>query len=151
MRNNPTIALNVLIVAAFAAVPASAQLSDEPDFDACGVLVQGAECVLFTGGGGSYILSDYGDYRVGDLVRVIGTLDEGCITICQEGDGCIRGAEVFDPAIFPCGTPVRVEFDPCGGLSTALVPLLGGGLLLVGFRRSAGSNRIRQRRWRGSL
>lgn len=145
MRNRLTIPLNVLIIAAFAAAPASAQLSDEPDFDACGVLVQGAGCVLFAGGGGSYVLSDYANFKIGDLVRVIGTLDENCITICQEGDGCIRGAEVFDPAVFPCGTPVRVEFDPCSGLSAALVPLLGGGLLLVGFRRSAGSNRFRNR------
>ena len=143
MRNRLTLPLNVIIIAASA--PASAQLSDEPDFDACGVLVQGAECVLFTGGGGSYALSDYANFKIGDLVRVIGTLDENCITICQEGDGCIRGAEVFDPTVFPCGTPVRVEFDPCGGLSAALVPLLGGGLLLVGFRRSAGSSRFRNR------
>ncbi len=127
MRNRLTIPLTVLIIAASVAAPASAQLSDEPDFDACGVLVQGAECVLFTGGGGSYILSEYGGYKVGDLVRVVGTLDEACITICQEGDGCIRGAEVFDPTIFPCGTPVSVEFDPCGGLSGALLalPLIG--------------------------
>lgn len=127
MRNRLTIPLNVLIVAAFAAAPALAQLSDEPDFDACGVLVQGAECVLFTGGGGSFVLSDYANFKIGDLVRVIGTLDENCITICQEGDGCIRGAEVFDPAVFPCGTPVRVEFDPCSGLSAALLalPLVG--------------------------
>ena len=39
----------------------------------------------------------------------------------------IRGAEVFSPAVFPCGTPVSVEFDPCSGLSSALLalPLLG--------------------------
>ena len=132
MRTRLAIPLNVLIIAAATAAPASAQLSDEPDFDACGVLVQGAECVLFTGGGGSYVLSDYANFKIGDLVRVIGTLDEACITICQEGDGCIRGAEVFDPAVFPCGTPVRVEFDPCGGLSTALLPL---GLMGMWFGR----------------
>ena len=134
MRTRLAIPLNVLIIAAATAAPASAQLSDEPDFDACGVLVQGAECVLFTGGGGSYVLSDYANFKIGDLVRVIGTLDEACITICQEGDGCIRGAEVFDPAVFPCGTPVRVEFDPCSGLSAALLALALLGMWLSSKR-----------------
>ena len=128
MRNAPTILPTALILAVTsAAAPAMAQLSDEPDFDACGTLVRGAECVLFEGGGGRYVLSDYAGFKIGDAVRVIGTLDEACITICQEGDGCIRGAEVFSPAVFPCGTPVSVEFDPCSGLSSALLalPLLG--------------------------
>ncbi len=137
MRTRLTIPLNGLIIAASAAAPASAQLSDEPDFDACGVLVQGVECVLFQGGGGSYVLSDYANFKIGDVVRVIGTLDEACITICQEGDGCIRGAEVFDPAVFPCGTPVSVEFDPCSGLSTALLTLGLMGMWFCGRRASA--------------
>ena len=146
MRINPTILSSVLILAVISTTaPALAQLSDEPDFDACGTLVRGVECVLFEGGGGRYVLSDYAGFKVGDAVRVIGTLDEACITICQEGDGCIRGAEVFSPAVFPCGTPVSVEFDPCGGLSSALVPLLGGGLLLVGVRRNPGSKRRQKR------
>ena len=128
MRNAPTILPTVLILAVFSvAAPVLAQLSDEPDFDACGTLVRGVECVLFEGGGGCYVLSDYAGFKVGDAVRVIGTLDKACVTICQEADGCIRGAEVFSPAVFPCGTPVSVEFDPCSGLSSALLglPLLG--------------------------
>ena len=125
MRIQQTILPSVLVLATTGA--ASAQISAEPDFDACGTLVQGTECVLFEGGGGRYVLSDYGGFRIGDAVRVVGTVDEGCITICQEGDGCIRGAQVFDPAILPCGTPASVDFDPCSGLGTALLalPLVG--------------------------
>lgn len=105
---------------------------DEPDFDACGTLVRVENCVLFDGGGGSYVLSDHGGYRVGDTVRVVGFLDEGCITICgATADGCIRGAVVYDPAVFPCGTEINVRFDPCAGLGAGLALLSLGGLLLT--------------------
>ncbi len=118
---------------------ASGQTSDGPDFDACGLLVRGAECVLFEGGGGRYVLSSFDDdFTIGDLVRVVGTLDENCATICSDGDGCIRGARLFDPFIFPCGTPIEVPFDPCSGLSAGLLPLL----VLLGFRSGRRGGRI---------
>ena len=55
-----------------------------------GELVQGAECVLFTADeGGTYLLDHLGPFTVGDEVWVAGGLDVECVTICQEGDGCI--------------------------------------------------------------
>lgn len=117
---------------------ASGQTTGDPDFDACGLLVRGAKCVLFEGGGGRYVLSNYDDdFGVGDLVRVVGTLDENCATICSDGDGCIRGAVLFDPFVFPCGTPIEVAFDPCSGLSAGLLPLL----VLVGIWSGRGGGR----------
>ncbi len=101
------------------------------EIDACGILVRDGNCVLFDGGGGRYVLSDYGDFTVGDPVRVVGTIDENCITICNTADGCIRGAIVYDPAVLPCGTPVSVPFDPCSGLSAGLMMLTIAGLAAV--------------------
>ena len=104
--------------------------SEEPDFDACGTLVRVENCVLFEGGGGKYVLSDYEGYQVGEAVRVIGFLDESCITICGDtADGCIRGAVVYDPTVFPCGTPVQIPFDPCSALSTGLTLLTAAGFI----------------------
>jgi len=61
------------------------------EFNGCGQLIQGIECVLFQPDeGGLWVLDNRGNFRVGDRVRVIGTLDRECITICQQGDGCIR-------------------------------------------------------------
>ena len=75
------------------------------DFDACGVLSPGNGCVLFVGGGGSYVIAaDAEGFGFGDPVRVVGTLDTTCITICPAADGCIRGATLYNPAVFPCGT-----------------------------------------------
>jgi hypothetical protein len=104
--------------------------------DACGVLVQGAECVLLEVSGGRYVLADYGRYRVGDEVRVIGTINPNCVTICNEGDGCIAGAVLYDPNVFPCGSgPVVPPFDPCAAISAGLTMALAGGLLLAPRRR----------------
>ncbi len=108
--------------------------------DACGVLVQGHGCVLFEGGGGSYVIPDAGNFRFGDAVRVVGTLDPNCITICPDADGCVRGAVLYDPLVFPCGTPLP-SFP--GDLLTGLCETLGGVLValpLVGlwYTRSRG-------------
>lgn len=73
-------------------------------FDACGQIVQGVNCAVFEGGGGTYALAEFGGFDFGEPVRVIGTLDPNCVTICAETDGCIRGATLYDPAAFPCGT-----------------------------------------------
>lgn len=97
------------------------------EIDACGTLVRSGNCFLVEVAGGRFLVTETGRFGAGDEVRVIGTLDETCITICADADGCIRGAELFDPEVLPCGTPIGVPFDPCAGLSTALLaaPLVG--------------------------
>ncbi|MBI4584834.1 MAG: hypothetical protein HY717_12535 [Planctomycetes bacterium] len=60
-------------------------------FDGCGTLVQGAECVLFAAeSGGWYVLENLGGFKAGDRVRAAGTIDPDCATICMQGEGCIR-------------------------------------------------------------
>lgn len=121
----------LLCTAAFVAAPASAQDGDggPREIDACGVLVQAGNCVLFDGAGGRWFLSDYGGFRAGDLVRVVGTADPTCITICAEADGCVRGAVVYNPAVLPCGTPLpSFPGDICAGVAAGL-----GGLALLGL------------------
>lgn len=107
-------------------------------FDACGTLVSTGDCVLFNGGGGMFYVADTGRFRVGDSVRVVGTLNPNCTTICADADGCISGAVLYDPAVLPCGTPVNTPFDPCSGVSLGL---LGAGLATLALspfaRRSA--------------
>lgn len=124
-----------LLLAASINPSARAQSTDQT-IDECGVLVRVGSCVLFEGAGGRFVLADYGDYREGDLVRVVGTVDENCITICSEADGCVRGAEVFDPLVFPCGEPLP-DFpgDVCTGVAGGLT-LAGLSGLAVASRRS---------------
>ncbi len=133
-RTHPLAALGLLLPLT---APAPAQMSD---FDECGVLVSGPNCVLFEGGGGRYVLSEYEGYAIGDEVRVVGSLDEACITICNEADGCIRGATLYDPAVFPCGTelpnfPGDIVDSACTAASAALVGLAALGLMLSAPRR----------------
>jgi hypothetical protein len=62
-----------------------------PYIETCGYLVQGVECVLFeTDAGELYVLDNRGEFGVGDRVSVSGILDPHCITICMQGNGCIR-------------------------------------------------------------
>ena len=110
------------------------------EIDACGTLVQGTHCVLFEGGGGKYYIPDYGRYRVGDAVRVVGTVDTNCITICSDADGCIRGAALYDPAIYPCGTaipnfPGDIVTNACTTVSGGLGSLAVVGMWLTRGRR----------------
>ncbi len=73
-------------------------LCEYDEFEGCGYLVQGVECVLFQAdSGGLYVLQNYGPYGVGDYVWVAGIYDPGCFTFCMQGDGCI-----LDNAIGPC-------------------------------------------------
>jgi len=76
-----------------------------PDyFEGCGVLVQGVECVLFQADAGRlYVLDNLGNFQVGDRVWVRGVLNQDCITICMEGDGCIK-----DNFIFACSQECQV-------------------------------------------
>ncbi len=110
------------------------------DFDACGTLVRTQDCVLFDGGGGLYYLSDYGRFQVGDAVRVVGSLDDSCVTICGEAQGCVRGARLYDPAQFPCGTDIPSLSEDllpslCATASGALGSLATSGLWLARRRR----------------
>ena len=127
----------------------SAQTTTAPsttEIDACGVLISGGNCVMFSGGGGNYVLSDYWNYRVGDAVRVVGTVDPACATICGSADGCIRGAVVYDTAVLPCGTPLPsfpgdLLSGLCSAVSAAVAASTAGGLLLscrAGRRRTDG-------------
>jgi len=110
------------------------------DFDACGVLAVGNGCILFEGGGGTYVLPDAGGFDFGDAVRVVGTLDPECITICDEADGCIRGAAVYDPAFYPCGSslpnfPGDIITNTCSSVGAALPAAALAGLWLTRRRR----------------
>lgn len=68
------------------------------DFDGCGTLFEGVECLLFDAdSAGVYLLENYGHFRDGDRVHVAGWLDPFCITICMQGNGCIH-----DNTICPC-------------------------------------------------
>ena len=55
--------------------------------------------------GGLYVLDNYGLFRVGQYVRVTGTLDPDCTTICQQGDGCILNNSISFCFSWP-GVPV---------------------------------------------
>ncbi len=70
------------------------QISSCADFDDCGTLVQGVECILFDSDHfGRYQVWPLGNFGVGDRVRVTGRLDLTCTTFCMQG-GCIENATV---------------------------------------------------------
>ncbi len=115
---------------------------EEEAFDQCGVLVSGSGCVLLDTGGARYVVVNVGDFQFGDEVRVVGTLDPNCITICDEAEGCIRGAEVYNPAIYPCGSaipsfPEDLLSGACLASSIGLFVLTIGGLWLTRRGRRA--------------
>lgn len=102
--NRPVLTLAFACAPVAIACPAPAQ-----NVDACGTLIQGTECVLFESNeGGRFVLDDRGQFEVGDEVRVIGELDEGCVSVCQEGEGCIAVASIThcDGDVTICGTLV---------------------------------------------
>ncbi len=72
-------------------MPAAAAPSGVP-FDECGFIVPGVTCpLMFEDTMGSlWLLDNVGAFQLGDNVRVIGTADLGCITICNQGNGCIH-------------------------------------------------------------
>ncbi len=75
------------------------------NFDGCGIMVRGIECVLFQSDDGRlWVLDDRGSFNVGDRVHVAGIIDRECITICQQGSGCIRrnSIELCEPPV-NCG------------------------------------------------
>ena len=139
----------VLLAGSFAWAKTAASADQQNDnselrfqpFDACGTLTQGNGCILFEGGGGTFVLPDAGGFEFGDLVRVVGTRDPECVTICPESDGCIRGAAVYDPTVYPCGTtlpnfPDDIITNACSSLGTALPAAALVGLWFTSRRRS---------------
>ena len=126
----------VTLLAALGLVSGAAAQVEEDTFDACGTLAQRGGCILFEGGGGTWVITDAGGFSAGDFVRVVGTADENCITICGDVDGCIRGATVYDPAVFPCGTPLPnfpgdIIGNVCSALGPSLIGLAAAGLWLT--------------------
>lgn len=127
------------------AVSACGQITDElQPIDDCGVLVNGGGCVLFEGAGGSYVLvADLEGYRFGDSVRVVGTINPYCNNICAaETDGCIQGATVYDPAVYPCGTEIPSLAEDlisgaCAAASGALIMICVCGMWMTRTRRVA--------------
>ncbi|MGE0482301.1 MAG: hypothetical protein AB7Q17_17725 [Phycisphaerae bacterium] len=110
--------------------------------DACGTLARVGNCVVFQGGGGTFALAEFEDFTVGDAVRVTGTIDPACVTICTDVDGCIRGATLYDPALVPCGQPIPsfpedVISDTCSSISGALTAITALGLWFTRPRRAA--------------
>jgi hypothetical protein len=68
-----------------------------PCVDSCGEVVFGAECPLFASDeGGLYAVNAPGGLQVGDRIHVTGMLDPECVSICQQGDGCVLNATVND-------------------------------------------------------
>ncbi len=89
-------------------------------FDGCGTLVRGATCptLFLADSGGTWLLSDYATFQVGDYVRVVGIADPGCFTICQQG-GCIGGNTIQGCAVCACtgfcfGDGTGPTACPCG-------------------------------------
>ncbi len=97
-------------VMALAGILSGAVAVQAQDFDGCGELADGGNCVLFRAFGSDnyYVLDDYGDFQVWDMVRVTGTLDPDCVTQCDFYTGCILDNTISDQC--------EIDFDDCGWL-----------------------------------
>ena len=82
----------------------SAPTASAQAFAGCGTVVQGVTCpkLFAPDAGGLYVVGGLTPFNVGDHVHVTGTIDPSCITICQQGNGCINGAVVTNCST---GTP----------------------------------------------
>ncbi len=79
----------------------------EECFTGCGVLVQGANCVLFQAdSGGLFLLGNLDGFQVGDRVFVTGCYLPFCDSFCMKGEACMH-----DNTIKPC------EPQVCGGIA----------------------------------
>lgn len=100
-----------------AAVAAPALSARGQDFEGCGTLVQGVECVLFEADeGGQWVLDELGEFRVGDRVFVVGFIERGCFTLCQQGEGCIHRNTIEPCEEVECDAirRVRAKCRPAG-------------------------------------
>jgi hypothetical protein len=94
LRNLPALLLAVSVMGL--APAASAAAPSGIPFDECGDMVQGVTCpIMFEDTMGRlWILDDTAGFQVGDHVRVIGTSELGCISLCNQGNGCIHNNTV---------------------------------------------------------
>jgi hypothetical protein len=84
-----------------------------PCLEACGELVQVGDCTLFQSDvGGYYVLENFGDFVVGDHIRVAGCLQPGCLNNCPPLD-------LNDPP-FQC--VVRNSVETCGAGCREICP-----------------------------
>lgn len=113
--------LTTFVLAAFAALAPCAAAQTSP-FEGCGSIVQGVTCpkLFQADAGGLYVLSNLGAAQLGDRVYVTGTLDPGCITICQQGQGCIQSNTIApcDPSTPFCLGGIVPLGCPCGNEGT---------------------------------
>ncbi len=89
------VAIVVACLTGAAALPARAD-----EFDMCGELFAGLECMLFAADNGlDYVLypPNFGGFGVGDRVRVVGDEVLGCPNNCMQGNGCI-----YNPTVTAC-------------------------------------------------
>ena len=86
--------LALALSAAVLALAPSARAQTFP-INECGTVVQAVTCVMFASdSGGLYVFNPSG-FQVGDYVNVSGTVDPGCFSFCQQGNGCVlAGATV---------------------------------------------------------
>jgi hypothetical protein len=126
------------LLATFLLATAGAAHAQTP-FDGCGTIVPGVTCpkLFQADAGGLWVLSTYGSFVVGDVVRVTGTADPSCITLCQQG-GCILNNSIQACAVCACTTSCAGDGTgaacPCGntgapghGCASSVNP--AGGLL----------------------
>ncbi len=103
--------LGLLCATALLTVSNSA-VAQGPAYDECGQLFQGVTCVLFgdTNGRDWLLDIDVSGLPLGVDLQVSGTFQIGCISLCNQGDGCI-----FGTVITTCGGPPVVHADFCSG------------------------------------
>jgi hypothetical protein len=111
------------------------QISSCAEFDDCGTLIQGVECVLFDSDNFGVYVVPLDGFTVGDRVRVTGRLFLTCVTFCMQGDGCIENATVV---ACPWVIPTLTEW----GMIIFCVLLFGWMAWVIVRRRKAVKVRI---------